>query len=331
MIDGLIYEQTLRARIAQLQTYRAKGISTILDAERYESQLELRNSGIADVKVARGGAASGPAGAGIVTGGASSKRTSVGPEDHLTAAVRNQYTAATGSRKPRAPSFTLSHVPRSLALTSCSSAAAPLNLASAASLHLLSPSEQALCSTLRILPKPYLMIKETLIREYVRRGGQLRRREARGLIKVDVNKTSKIWDLLSEMGCFTLDGGASASSPAGLPTPLATAASLPAEKDSVGGMDVDPALLPIESYSGTATPVAGPAAALPTLSPAPPTPAAAATLAQTPTTPSISGKTLPLTPIPPPPPMETPPPLPPSSAPEAETPMDGVVKTEEDV
>jgi hypothetical protein len=105
LLDGLIYEQTLRARIAQLQTYRAKGISTILDAERYESQLELRNSGIADVKIARGGgAAGGAAGAGAAAGGAGGKRQSVGPEDggHLSAAVRNQYTAATGSRKPRA-------------------------------------------------------------------------------------------------------------------------------------------------------------------------------------------------------------------------------------
>lgn len=80
--------------------------------------------------------------------------------------------------------------------------AAPLNLATAASLHLLSPAEQELCSTLRILPKPYLMIKETLIREYARRGGNLRRREARSLVKIDVNKTARIWDLMEEMGVF---------------------------------------------------------------------------------------------------------------------------------
>lgn len=72
------------------------------------------------------------------------------------------------------------------------------------------------------------MIKETLIREYAKRGGNLRRREARGLIKIDVNKvrlpsslsapraapeltsahraaqTAKIWDLLVEMGVLSL-------------------------------------------------------------------------------------------------------------------------------
>lgn len=78
--------------------------------------------------------------------------------------------------------------------------AAPLNLANSPSLHLLTPAEQTLCSQLRILPKPYLVIKETLVREYARRGGKLRRREARDLVKVDVNKTSRVWDFLVQAG-----------------------------------------------------------------------------------------------------------------------------------
>ena len=82
--------------------------------------------------------------------------------------------------------------------------AAPLNLANSPSLHLLTPAEQTLCSTLRILPKPYLAIKETLVREYARRGGKLRRREARDLVKIDVNKTSRVWDFLVQAGYLRL-------------------------------------------------------------------------------------------------------------------------------
>lgn len=78
--------------------------------------------------------------------------------------------------------------------------AAPLNLANSPSLHLLTPAEQMLCSTLRIMPKPYLVIKETLVREYAKRGGKLRRREARDLVKIDVNKTSRVWDFLHQAG-----------------------------------------------------------------------------------------------------------------------------------
>lgn len=38
------------------------------------------------------------------------------------------------------------------------------------------------------------------MREYARRGGKLRRREARDLVKVDVNKTSRVWDFLVQAG-----------------------------------------------------------------------------------------------------------------------------------
>lgn len=57
--------------------------------------------------------------------------------------------------------------------------ATPLNLSNAASLDLLSVDEQTLCSTLRVLPKPYLAIKEMYLRENERRKGLLKRRDAR--------------------------------------------------------------------------------------------------------------------------------------------------------
>ncbi|KAH8824586.1 hypothetical protein DL96DRAFT_213457 [Flagelloscypha sp. PMI_526] len=80
----------------------------------------------------------------------------------------------------------------------------PINLTSSPSFHLLTPGEQLLCSSLRILPKPYLLVKETIIREYARRGGKLRRREARDLVKIDVNKTAKVWDFLVQSGCLKI-------------------------------------------------------------------------------------------------------------------------------
>ncbi|KAJ7071415.1 hypothetical protein C8F01DRAFT_1110445 [Mycena amicta] len=85
---------------------------------------------------------------------------------------------------------------------------APLNLANSPSLHLLTPAEQTLCSQLRILPKPYLVVKETLVREYARRGGKLRRREARDLVKIDVNKTSRVWDFLAQAGFLQINAEA---------------------------------------------------------------------------------------------------------------------------
>ncbi len=79
-------------------------------------------------------------------------------------------------------------------------AAAPLNLANSPSLHLLTKPEQTLCSSLRIMPKPYLVVKDTILREYAKRNGKLRRREARDLVKIDVKKSAKIWDFLVQAG-----------------------------------------------------------------------------------------------------------------------------------
>jgi len=76
----------------------------------------------------------------------------------------------------------------------------PIDLDNAECVHMLSSSEKTLCSHLRIYPKPYLVIKETILKEYARRGFNLKRREARELIKIDVNKTSRIYDFFIEMG-----------------------------------------------------------------------------------------------------------------------------------
>jgi SWIRM domain len=82
----------------------------------------------------------------------------------------------------------------------------PLNISNAADLHLLSVSEQAICSQLRILPKSYLVIKETLFRELLRTGGTLRKRQARELIKIDVNKTARIFEFFQQQGWLRWPG-----------------------------------------------------------------------------------------------------------------------------
>lgn len=71
-----------------------------------------------------------------------------------------------------------------------------LSLSTASSLHLLTPAEKELCSQLRILPKPYLFIKQTILREYARRGGQLTRKEMRTMFRFDPAKTNRIFDSL---------------------------------------------------------------------------------------------------------------------------------------
>ncbi|KAJ3210470.1 Transcriptional adapter ada2 [Entophlyctis luteolus] len=70
----------------------------------------------------------------------------------------------------------------------------PLDISMAEGVDLLLPNEQQLCANLRILPRAYLVIKETLLRHYAE-NGSLTRKQARALIRIDVGKTQQIYDL----------------------------------------------------------------------------------------------------------------------------------------
>lgn len=189
-VADIIYEAVLRKRIQELQHYRRMGLTTAADIDKYEHDTIRR------VNMARDYYPSERLNQ-LRAGG--SGRESEGRKSHERESTPK---LVTGTGPPRR-------------------APAPLNLANSPSLHLLTPAEQALCSQLRILPKPYLIIKETLVREYARRGGKLRRREARDLVKIDVNKTSRVWDFLVQAGYLkiTPDPQPSASQEAGTSGP----------------------------------------------------------------------------------------------------------------
>ncbi|OJA11247.1 hypothetical protein AZE42_09540 [Rhizopogon vesiculosus] len=172
----ILYEAMLRKRIQELQHYRRMGLTTPADIEKFEvdsvrraqAKANLSRDYYSSERLAQ-----------LRAGG--SMRESEGRKSHERESTpKLGGTASAGPAVRRPP--------------------APLNLANSPSLHLLTPAEQTLCSQLRILPKPYLVIKETLVREYARRGGKLRRREARDLVKIDVNKTSRVWDFLVQAG-----------------------------------------------------------------------------------------------------------------------------------
>ncbi|OBZ71060.1 Transcriptional adapter ADA2 [Grifola frondosa] len=180
----MLYESILRKRIQELQHYRRMGLRTAADIEKYEADVIKRAQVKANLtrdyytsdrlRIGGGRASSGP----DVRRG--SLPDGEGIERESTPKLSAVTVSGTGPPARKMP--------------------APLNLANSPALHLLTPEEQTLCSQLRILPKPYLVIKETLVREYARRGGKLRRREARDLVKIDVNKTSRVWDFLVQAG-----------------------------------------------------------------------------------------------------------------------------------
>lgn len=67
-------------------------------------------------------------------------------------------------------------------------------------LQLLSEEEIQLCNVIHVRPKPYIAIKEGLLREAMKQGGQMKRKEAKAICKIENNKASKIYDFMIHSG-----------------------------------------------------------------------------------------------------------------------------------
>ncbi|KAJ2607349.1 hypothetical protein H4S08_004859, partial [Coemansia sp. RSA 1365] len=73
----------------------------------------------------------------------------------------------------------------------------------------LAAAERHCCSVLRILPEQYLTIKQTLLKESQNRLplGTFKKRDAQRLCRIDVNKTSKIYEWYVSMGWLPTSDG----------------------------------------------------------------------------------------------------------------------------
>ncbi|KAJ1870328.1 hypothetical protein H4R99_007205 [Coemansia sp. RSA 1722] len=72
----------------------------------------------------------------------------------------------------------------------------------------LAPAERHCCSVLRILPEQYIAIKQTLLREgRARQPGSFKKRDAQRLCRIDVNKTSKIYEWFVNIGWLPAGNG----------------------------------------------------------------------------------------------------------------------------
>lgn len=77
--------------------------------------------------------------------------------------------------------------------------APPLDIIGLPGYQYLSPSERELCSTIRIMPECYTEYKRVLQMES-KKNGYLKLAQARSMIKIDVNKTRKLFDFLVREG-----------------------------------------------------------------------------------------------------------------------------------
>ncbi|KAI0084920.1 hypothetical protein BDY19DRAFT_987327 [Irpex rosettiformis] len=224
----ILWEHTLRKRIAELQSYRRLGLLSEADITKFHADDEKRNQ----VKASWSSRDYYP------NERHGNPRASIGRQSAVPDSPRESGGKAGQANGAGPPGRKMPQ---------------PLNLANSPSLHLLTPEEQTLCSQLRILPKPYLVIKETLVREYARRGGKLRRRETRDLVKIDVNKTSRIWDFLVQAGFMRVgpvDPSAAASQDASRISATPSLSASPSKESTLRS--------PVPPYAGTPSLAAAP-------------------------------------------------------------------------
>lgn len=222
LVQGLVREQQLRDRISILQEWRKAGLTSLRQGEQYEKDKQSR---LAQLKTLiqlsndRMGAAAvtqrntyraqmaalsaTPSGANIFRESGRSSTPTQSNGSHVNASSSATAAAAAGATSAA----------NTAAAAGARRPANPLDISEADGVHLLTEEEQTLCSTLRILPRPYMVIKDTILKEYARQG-YLKRRQARGLIKIDVNKTSRIYDFFIESGWIKAFKGPSSSIPA---------------------------------------------------------------------------------------------------------------------
>ncbi|KAG2458858.1 TAD2A protein, partial [Polypterus senegalus] len=198
-------EFELRREIKKLQEYRRMGIQTFCSAKvfdrlsRSREEEKRKRSMLSEVLQY------------IQDGGAcqrwlckqaaitSSKPSTRGPQSnqggdpHMVRGGRTPY-----SGPPRRPGRVVA--PGILDKTATGRRhAPPLNLTGLPGTDKLNDKEKELCQVVRLVPGAYLEYKAALVNECRRQGG-LRLAQARSLIKIDVNKTRKIYDFLLKEG-----------------------------------------------------------------------------------------------------------------------------------
>jgi transcriptional adapter 2-alpha len=219
---GIEYEHNLRLAISQLQEWRQYGITDLKSGEKYEQEKQQRaQRAIPQGSFDRFATSSRPSKQVQQPEGPSQASLLTTPELPLRfqkAATKPTTASSAPPPDPKVPlnDFDLAFAANgdgfgaATANTTTSAAAAtaaittppqptktkyivqPLNgvipwkLESdgAADLHLLTKEEVELCNTVHVQPKPYLVIKEALLKEAMKQNGSLKKKDARTICKV---------------------------------------------------------------------------------------------------------------------------------------------------
>lgn len=210
LCKGLIDELNLRQAVAQLQDWREKKVTDLRGGEKYEQD-----------KVTRAQKAQ-PMGSLDRERFASSQRqkpvplieTPSGAAALVAPELPIRLTSDTPGASPARPPLadkgisnghtngTITPLKREKFVVQPVAGLSPLSLSqeNAADLHLLSQEEIELCEKTRINPKPYLMIKEAVMKEAMKGNGALKKKQVKELCRLEGQKGGRIFDFFVHSG-----------------------------------------------------------------------------------------------------------------------------------
>ncbi|KAJ5915901.1 Transcriptional adapter 2 [Penicillium verhagenii] len=206
---GLEYEHNLRLAIAQLQEWRQMGIGDLKAGEKYEQDKQQRAQRLlpqgsfdrfAGARPKQNQISETPTAAIQLTTPELPVRLQSAANPHklpdLADVTPNDFDQFLfGDAAPPPPAKT-KYVVQPL------SGVSPWKLDNegAADLHLLTKEETEVCNMLRLMPKPYLVVKETMLKEAMKQGGNLKKKDARAICKIEGTKTGRIYDFMVHSG-----------------------------------------------------------------------------------------------------------------------------------
>jgi len=209
--EGLIEEHNLRQAIAQLQDWRIVKIGDLRSGEKYEQEKILRAQkaqpmGSLDRERLSSSQRAKPAPVIETPSGAAAF---VAPDLPIRAA--NGHADTPGGSPGRAPDKALTNGHTNGTSTPSNKqkfqvqqvgnfSSLAISQENAQDYHLLTPEEITLCEKTRIHPKPYLVIKETILKEAMKSNGTLKKKDVKPLLKIDQAKVGRIFDFMVAHG-----------------------------------------------------------------------------------------------------------------------------------
>jgi transcriptional adapter 2-alpha len=206
--NGLLEELNLRQALAQLADWRSMKVEDLRAGEKYEQDKITRvqkaqpMGSLDRERFASAGRSKPPpvvetpqGAAAFLAPGLSTHPVQTAPAaKDIKGPLTNGHANGNGNGTPITAKQKFQIQPLSTGL--------PISLAqeNVADLQLLTKDEIELCEKTRLYPKPYLVIKDTVLREAVKGNGMLKKKTVRELSKIDSQKGGRIFDFFVANG-----------------------------------------------------------------------------------------------------------------------------------